>query len=634
MLFGRKPKVLRLSFHPASFCDRFAHVNSSVKEQIDRAPESPGVYLFKGEKGKVLYVGKAIRLRNRLKSYVSPGRDERPSVLLLVPQIRDVEWLMTDTETEAILLENSLIKTHRPRYNIALRDDKSFVSLRLTKHGFPRLFVTRTIVRDGSDYFGPYSSAKDVRQTLKLIQKLFLVRDCTDTFFRARSRPCLRYEIKRCSAPCVDLVNEAAYVEQVRHARLFLGGNKDQLVGRLQGEMDQASSEMRYEEAGRLRDRLSAIEGTFEPQKVESRSEDRDADAIGLSGDADATLIKVLKIRKGRWIAADEFLAEEPISSAALITRTFLQQYYLADFPGHPIPPQLLLASDVSDASAFETLLGDRAGRRVRILTPKRGTARKLLGLAEKNAASSFAERKRKSEKNQKVLAELAFKLKLNGPPKRIEGYDISSFHGAEPVGSMVVFVDGEADPTRYRHYTIRSVKGSNDFAMLKEMFDRRFAKLRPENRPDLLLVDGGRGQLRQAADALAEVGADIPILSIAKEKEAAPERLFLPGQKNPIVYPKSSPLLHLLQRVRDEAHRFGITRHRRARSKKTLQSVLGRVPGVGLKRQRSLLKNLGSAEKVSTASLEELLQVPGIPRSTAESIRDFFGKTDQPSEE
>ncbi|MFH1263392.1 MAG: excinuclease ABC subunit UvrC [Pseudomonadota bacterium] len=606
-----------------------------MRAQIDRAPLSPGVYIFRGEGKKILYVGKAIRLRDRLKAYVPPVKDERPSVLLLVPQIREVEWLITDTEKEAILLENSLIKTHRPRYNISLRDDKSYVSLRLTKHAHPRLFVTRNIVRDGSEYFGPYSSAAGVRQTLKLIQQLFRVRDCTDSFYSQRSRPCMRYEIKRCTAPCVALVTPEAYAEQVRQACLFLIGQKDELVARLRKEMEEASEGTRFEEAALLRDRLADVEGTLEPQEVESRSDERDADAIGLSGDADATLIKVLKIRKGRLIAADEFLTEEPVGSSSEIVRAFFQEYYLADYPGHEIPPQLLLPIDVDDQSSFETLFAERAGHKVTLFVPKRGAAQRLLVLAERNAASAFGERKRKTEKNQRAMSELQFKLKLPRLPKRIEGYDISNLQGAEAVGSMIVFVDGEPDKTKYRQFNIRSVKVPDDFAMLREMFERRFRKMSAENRPDLILVDGGRGQLRQATEALREAGmTDLPIASIAKEREAQPDRIFLPGQKNPILFPRSSPVLHLLQGVRDEAHRFGITRHRRARSRATIGSVLNRIPGIGPKRQRALLRAFGSVDEISRAPLEELTKISGITAAAAQSIAKFFAKTEAPGEE
>ncbi len=618
-------------------------MKDTAREQIKRSPEGPGVYILKGKSQQILYVGKAIRLRDRLKSYLNLNRNERPSMTLLIPQVEEVEWLLTDNEKEALLLENSLIKAHRPRYNISLRDDKSYVSLRLTQHLFPRLFVTRQIDRDGSEYFGPYSSVSDLRQTLKLVQKIFLTRDCSDSFYDSRTRPCLRYQIKRCSAPCVGYVSQESYAEQVRHAKIFLSGNKELLISRLQSEMNQASMNLKYEEAAILRDRLTAIEETLRPQKVESRRDHRDADTIGLAGDSQATLIKVLKIRKGRLIGADEFLTHEPICADKEITRAFIAQYYLADFPGHEVPSQLLMEKKIEDLEMFQILLSERSGGKVKLLTPKRGAAHRLLKLAQRNAASSLAERKRKSDRTQKLLSELAQKLSLKSIPKRIEGYDISSFHGAQPIGSMVVFIDGEPDKSKYRHYGIRSVKGSNDFAMLREMFERRFQKLTESDRPGLILVDGGRGQLRQALDVLKNLNIqDLAVVSMAKEKELksksgkryAPERLFLPGQKNPLVFPSSSPLLHLLQRVRDEAHRFGITRHRRARKKETFQSILQRIPGVGLKRQRALLKSFGSVEGIQNASMEQLQAVSGFNKKVAQGVQDFFKRLPQLTQE
>ncbi|HLG20809.1 MAG TPA: excinuclease ABC subunit UvrC [Bdellovibrionota bacterium] len=618
-------------------------MHRNAAEQIERAPQSPGVYLLKGAEENVLYVGKAKRLRDRLKAYVVPGRDERPSVQILVPQVETVEWLLTDNEKEALLLENSLIKTHRPRYNILLRDDKSYASLRLTRHAFPRLFVTRKIVRDGSEYFGPYSSVADLRQTLKLIQKLFQIRDCSDSFFDRRTRPCLQHQIRRCTAPCVKWVREDQYAGQIQQAKLFLAGDKLTLIERLKSEMTAASTDQLYEEAAQLRDRMLAVEGTLEPQKVESRKDERDADAIGLAGDEDATLVKILKIRRGRLISADEFFVNEPISSAPEITRAFLQQYYLSDFPGHEIPPQLLVQHSVSDAAIFESLLADRCGRMVKILQPQRGTAHRLLLLSERNAVSSLAERKRRSERNVKLLENLQRKLHLPRLPKRIEGYDISNFHGAQPVGSRVTFIDGEADKTKYRHYGIRTVKGSNDFAMLHEMFERRFRTMSEDDRPDLVLVDGGKGQLRQIVEVARDLGiSDLSLASLAKEKELrsrsgrkyAPERVFLPGQKNPLIFAPSDPLLHLLQRVRDEAHRFGITHHRKARNKATLQSILSRIPGVGPKRQRALLKSLGSLERIQAASIEEISAVKGMTAPAARMLFDFFHRVEDASEE
>jgi len=618
-------------------------VHQAALEQIERAPQSTGVYLFKDEKKNILYVGKALRLRDRLKSYVKLNRDERPSIALLVPQIQEVEWLLTDNEKEALLLENSLIKSHRPKYNIELRDDKSYVSLRLTPHKFPRLFITRKIIKDGSVYFGPYSSVRDLRQTLKLLQRIFLLRDCSDSYFKNRSRPCLRYQIKRCSAPCVDYVDEAAYGAQVLQARQFLSGNKKDLIQSLHQSMVNASESQEYEKAAVLRDRFVAIQSTLEPQKVESRKDEQDADAVGIAGDGDATLLKVLKIRKGRLVGADEFLVQEPVSASEEIFRAFLQEYYLQGFPGREIPPQLLLPALMADAKSFEVLLSDQSQRRVRLHVPKRGKSFRLLKLAERNARSSLGERKRKSEHTTMLLNEVARKFKLRRFPKRIEGYDISTFHGAQPVGAMIVFMDGEADSTKYRHFNIRTVKGSNDFAMLKEMFERRFRKLDDTNRPDLVLVDGGKGQLRQAMDVLQKLQIEgFNVIAIAKEKELrtrsgkrlAPERFYVPGQKNAIVLPKSSKILHLLQRVRDEAHRFCITRHRKARKSSTLQSVLGQIPGIGPKRQKVLLKAFRSLDHIARATLDELKSTKGMTESCAAEVFNHFRSQKNASEE
>ncbi len=609
-------------------------MNKDAKAQISRAPASPGVYLLKDKNRKILYVGKAKNLRSRLKAYLHPERDERPSVTVLVPQVKEVEWILTDREKEALLLENSLIKTHRPRYNILLRDDKSYISLKLTPHPFPGLFATRKIVKDGAEYFGPYSSASDLRQTLNLIQKIFRIRDCGDSFFANRSRPCLQYQIRRCTAPCVGYVTEEGYAEQVRQVRLFLRGEKKELLVQLRSDMADASGELRYESAAALRDRIAAVEETLEPQQVESRRDFRDADAVGIAGDRTASLVKVLKIRAGRITGAEEFLVAEPVSASREIVRAFLAQFYLSETRARDVPDDIFLPQPVGDSESFEALLGEIAGHRIRLLEPKRGSGLHWLRLAERNAVSSLEERKRKSELNRDLLDGLKRSLNLKRLPRRIEGYDISNLGGAEPYGSLVVFSDGEPDKTRYRHYRIRSVKGSNDFAMLREVFERRFRNLDEEPQPDLVLVDGGKGQLRQIMDVVREIGIqDMDLASIAKEKELrsrsgtkyAPERIFLPGRKNPIVFPSASPVLHLLMRVRDEAHRFGITRHRKSRGKKSLQSVLLRVPGIGPHRLKVLIRFFGTVEKIRETSLESLSSVPGMTAASAGSVFRFF---------
>jgi excinuclease ABC subunit C len=432
----------------------------------------------------------------------------------------------------------------------------------------------------------------------------------------------------------VGLVSEAGYAEQVRGATQFLLGDKAGVVRELRARMEEASGSQRYEEAATHRDRMRAVEETLEPQRIEDRRDRRDADAIGLAGDDTATLVKVLKVRDGRVTGADEYFVPEPVAAGSEIARAFLQHHYLAETLDRMPPPELFLGVRVPDEGGFESLLSERRGRRVRLVRPKRGRGLRLLRLAERNAAASLAERKRRSERNEALLGELGRALRLARIPRRIEGYDISNLHGAEPYGSMVVFTDGEADRNRYRYYRIRSVKGSNDFAMLREVFERRFRKLEDENRPDLVLVDGGKGQLRQAVDVLREAGVSgVELVSIAKEKELvsrsgkkyAPERIFLPGQKNPLVFAPSSPVLHLLQRVRDEAHRFGITRHRRSRGKSALASILRRIPAVGPSRQKALVRALGSVERIAASSVEELSRVAGMTRPAARSVYDFF---------
>lgn len=612
-----------------------------IQEKILRAPQEPGVYIFKDAKDRCLYVGKANNLRNRLQAY-SLLRDERPSVGLMVPKIEHVEWFLTEHEKEAFILENNLIKSYRPKYNIMYRDDKSYISLKISKHTYPRLFKTRNIVQDGSQYFGPFTSVSAVNATLKLIQKIFQVRDCTDHYFAQRTRPCLRHQIKLCSAPCVNNISKENYLEQVLQIRDFMKGDTSRIVRNMRAEMATASQNMEYEKAASLRDRIHAIEQTVQPQQAESRKNQRNADAIGLFGDQDATIIKLLKIRNGKMTGVDEFFVEEPFTSASEILRSFIQQHYINVISKSEIPSELILKQTFPDLDVALDLLSEAKGTKVKVYFPEKGEKLKLLNIAEKNAETSFHERKRKSENNHKILVEIQSMLGLKSLPKKIEGYDISNFQGMHSYGSHVVFVDGERDRSQYRLYKIKSVQGPNDFASLKEMLERRLKKIDSNSVPDLLLIDGGRGQLRQAVDVLADLKLDIPVVSIAKEKDLvsrsgtkyAPERLYLPGQKNPIVLVPSSPVLHLFQRIRDEAHRFGIENHRRRRSKETIHSLLKQIRGVGPKKQRILLTSFSSIEAIQRATLEEIVAVQGIDQKTAESIFSFFRKFSSSDEE
>lgn len=616
-------------------------MKKELQEKILRAPQSPGVYIFKDAKDRYLYVGKANNIRSRLQSY-SMLRDERPSIPLMVPKIEHVEWFLTDHEKEAFILENNLIKSYRPKYNIMYRDDKSYVSLKLSKHAYPRLFKTRNIVQDGSQYFGPFTSVAGVNHTLKLIQKIFQVRDCTDHYFAQRVRPCLRHQIKLCSAPCVGNIPKEEYMEQVLQIRDFMKGDTSNIVKKMKADMDHAAQQTEYEKAASLRDRIYAIEEIVKPQRAESRRNQRNTDAIGIFGDQDATIIKLLKIRNGKMTAVEEFFVEEPVTSSSEILRSFIQQHYINVISGSNIPSELILKESVPDLNLALDLLSEQKGTKVRACFPEKGEKFKLLNLAEKNAQTSFLERKRKSEVNLKILSDIQTLLHLPNIPKKIEGYDISNIQGMHSYGSHVVFVDGERDRSQYRLYKIKTVTGPNDFASMKEMLERRLKKVDSNNRPDLLLIDGGKGQLRQAIDVLKELKLDIPVVSIAKEKELvsrsgtkyAPERLYLPGQMNPIVLVPSSPVLHLFQRIRDEAHRFGIENHRRRRSKETIHSLLKQIPGVGPKKQRILLTSFDSIEAIQRATLEEIEAVVGIDQKTAQSIFSFFRAMSSSNEE
>ncbi|MCB0271420.1 MAG: excinuclease ABC subunit UvrC [Bdellovibrionales bacterium] len=609
-------------------------MKEQVKEQISRAPKQPGVYIFKNAAGAYLYVGKAIRLKDRLRSYINPQSDSRPSIALMVPKVDTVEWFVTDNEKEALILENNLIKTYRPKYNIMYRDDKTYLSLKLTKHVYPRLYKTRNIMHDGGTYFGPFSSVSSVNHTLKLLQKIFQVRDCTDYFFKTRIRPCLRYQIHLCSAPCVKKVSQDEYMEQVLQIQDFMKGDYKSIVGMLEDKMKKASVDMQYEQAAHYRDQILAIEETLTPQKAESREAFQDhLDVVGITGDEQATLIKLVKIRAGTLVDADEYYLDESIRFKEDVLRSFMQLYYLEDFSQRTFPKEILLPFSFEDAHAMEELLADKAKHALHIRIPQKGKKKKYVDLATKNAEVIFLEKKRQSTKTLQTLEDIQKKFQLPTLPKRIEGYDISNFQGMQSFGSQVVFTNGEKDTNQYRIYSIKTVKGPDDFASLREVLTRRLKKLQDHQKPDLLLIDGGKGQLAQAVEVLSKLELNIPVLSIAKEKELktksgikyAPERIYIPGQKNSVVFPIQSPILQLFQRVRDEAHRFGLKHHRNQRSKQTLSSMLTQIPGIGTTRQKRLLSHFGSIDHIQRATKEELLRVTGMNDVTATSVLQYF---------
>ena len=587
---------------------------------------------MRDDRGKVIYVGKAKDLRARVRAYFhSP--DGRCQVEFLVRRVADIETLVTSSDKEALILENNLIKQYKPRYNIRLKDDKSYLSIKVTtQHAWPRIFTTRKIVKDGNRYFGPFSSAVAARETLDIVEKHFLLRNCTEHNFKNRSRPCLQYQIKRCLAPCVLPVSQPDYRERVRQAVLFIEGKQDELLSELRQKMAEKSEAMEFEAAAKIRDQIQAVEKTLEKQRMVSHW-GSDQDVFGLYREGGFIEVQVLFVRQGKLTGSQSYSLEDLEFPDEEVMGALLQQFY----QGHRfIPDEILLPVELDDREVREDYLRENKGKRVSILSPQRGAKNELVEMARENARQSFSERHDQAKAREKMLKELQSKLRLRNYPQRIECFDISMLHGAHAVGSMVTFVNGEPDKSRYRHYRIRSIdasSGGDDFGMMLEVLKRRFARGREEeDLPDLVVVDGGKGQLAMALAAMADVGVKgVEAVGLAKmrvqsaprsaEIERSEERVFLPGQTNPVILKRNSNALFLLQRVRDEAHRFAITHHKKLRTRQTLFSTLDRIPGVGGARKRALLRAFGSIKRIEKATLEELLKVPSMNEKTAQEI-------------
>jgi excinuclease ABC subunit C len=604
---------------------------TDVEDRLSRIPAEPGVYLLRDKHRKVIYVGKAKSLRNRVRMYFRGG-DERLQVPYLVSRVEDVETLVTRNEKEALILENNLIKQYKPRYNIRLKDDKSYVSVKVTvEEEWPRVLVTRKILRDKSRYFGPFHSAWAVRESLDAIRKVFPLRTCSDTVFRNRSRPCLEYQIKRCPGPCCLVVDRDQYARSLKSAMLFLEGKNDELVRDLRTRMETASEALRFEEAARLRDQIRALEKTAEPQEMVSHF-GIDQDVFGLYREGGFIEIQVLTIRQGKLSGSLAYGLDDREFPDEEVIAEVLGQYYSG---GRFIPDEVLVPVDLDDAEVRASYLSDLKQKSVKVFRPQRGDKVRLCEMAAENARQSFAARRDSEDKRSRMVAELQKSLGLRSAPKRIECFDISNLQGRQIVGSMVVFDEGEPDKNRYRRYRVKSVPGQDDFASLYEVLKRRYTRALEEKAfPDLLVIDGGKGQLGVASAVLAELGIhDLDLVSLAKDRVArdprspeirhSEERVFLPNRKNPVVLPRNSTALFLLQRVRDEAHRFAITFHRALRGRERLRSVLDDVPGVGPTRRRRLLQHFGSLRRLMAASAEELTVVPGIGPDLAVVIVD-----------
>ena len=611
-------------------------VGSSVLAQkLAALAARPGVYLLKDRCGKVIYVGKAKSLRSRVRTYFRGG-DERLQVPFLMQRVVDFESLVTASDKEALILENNLIKQYKPRYNIRLKDDKSYVSVKVTvQDPWPRVLVTRKIVKDGSRYFGPFASAYSVRQTLDTIRKVIPLRTCSDGVFRNRSRPCLEYQIKRCLGPCCLPVDRTRYEAHLREAMMLLSGKRVQLIGQLRATMAQAAEEMRFEDAARLRDRLRAIDKTQERQQAVTHW-GGDQDVFGFYREGGFIEAQVLLIRQGKLTGNQVYRVDDFALPDEEVVRAMVTQFYQGS---RYIPDEVVLPLELEDQTVRAEYLSERRGRRVEILFPQRGDRVRLLEMARDNAQQTFRERYESERHYERVSDELQRQLRLRNAPKRVECFDISNMLGQLAVGSMVTFDEGQPDTSRYRRFRVKTVAGADDFAMMYEVLSRRYARAKREGEyPDLLVVDGGKGQLNVALRVLRDLDIDeVDTIGLAKMRvvrapraaviERSDERVFLPGRRNPLILRRNSNALFLLQRVRDEAHRFAVTYHRTLRGKERLRSVLDGIPGVGAERRRRLLRAFGSVKRMREAGIEELSRVPSISARLAATIREALDR-------
>jgi excinuclease ABC subunit C len=594
-----------------------------LTEKLERLPDRPGVYLYKDAKGQVVYVGKAASIRARVRSYFQASRTRDAKTDALVDHIADLDYIVTGNELEAMILESNLVKRHRPRYNIILRDDKHYPFLRLTTdEEFPRLLVARRVQKDGATYYGPFYPATALRETLRLVRALFPLRTCSIRIDGAAERPCLQYYIHRCNAPCTGWETREGYARTVRDVEAFLEGRDEDLVRRLTAEMEEAAAQERYERAGILRDQIQALNTVRERQKIIS-VEPEDQDIFGLARQGSEACVQLFFVRRGRLLGREAFFLDKLGSASdGELLSALLRQFYSKSV----VPPrEVLLSTEIPEEALVGEWLARLRDGRAELVVPQRGRKRELVAMAEENAVLALQTHLlARSSRRQVVAEELRRELGLPEAPNRIEGFDISNIQGQEAVGAMVVWEAGAMKKDDYKRFKIRTVPGADDFAMMAEVLRRRYGKALEEGGvlPDLVLLDGGRGQLSQGLRVLEELGLDyLPIVALAKREE----EVYHPGSLHPLVLDLASPALQTLQRIRDEAHRFAITYHKKLRQKRTLVSVLDQIPGVGPTIRTNLLKSLGSARRVRAASVAELAAVPKITPKLAQRIHDFF---------
>lgn len=615
-----------------------------LDEKLKLLPTRPGVYLYRDADGNIIYVGKAVSLKHRVRSYFQPGAQHQPRTKLMLKKVADLDFIITDSEVEALILEQNLIKEERPRYNVLLKDDKSYPYLKVTlQEKYPRVQITRRRVKDGSRYFGPYTHVGAVNETLRLLKKIFPFRSCKQRELSPRERPCLNHHIKRCLGPCCGLVDSEAYRAMINEVCLFLEGRQEDLIKRLAARMAEAAEKLQFEQAAGLRDQLQAVREVIEKQKIISGGFE-DQDVLALARAFDEACIMVFFVRSGKLIGREPFMLKgtQDLSRPEILA-AFVKQYYnRIDY----IPREILLSEDIGEEKVvIEEWLSKDKKAKVFLKAPRRGDKKKLLEMAAQNAlltleqaqSSEIASRDGAME----TLTELAVALGLERPPHRLECYDISNTQGTDSVAAMVVFEAGKPAKDQYRRFKIHTVEGPDDFASLQEVIRRRFTRAQEEREllrtgqvpnqeakfhrlPDLILVDGGKGQLSAVRQVMHELEvADIPTFGLAEEEEL----LFAEGSPDSLALPEDSRALYLLQHLRDEAHRFALTYHRNLRGKAGLKSLLDEVEGIGAARRRSLLQAFGSLAGIEQASLEELAAVGGMNKKAAQAVYKFFHK-------
>ncbi len=601
-------------------------------------PTKPGCYIMRNQAGDVIYVGKAINLRNRVRSYFQERADQERKVLKLVEQVQDLEWIVVGSELEALILEMNLIKKYRPRFNVRLKDDKRYPYIKVhLQQPFPKVTVTRQMVNDGARYFGPYTSVWAVHQTLDLLRHIFPYLTCDREITGKDARPCLYYDIKLCSGPCIGAIDQAGYRQLIQDLCSFLDGHTDPIVNRLKTEMSSAAEALNFEKAALIRDQLNSIERVVEKQKVISNDQS-DSDVLALARADGEACVQIFFIRNGKLMGREYFVLEgtEEIPDADVIGE-FLKQFYSE---AAAIPDKVLLPNEIEEALIINQWLNSRrGGQKVELLVPKSGTNSELVAMAAENAVETLQALKAQWEadknKQTEALTEIQQALHLPEPPNRIECYDISNTQGNASVGSMVVFEQGTPSRGMYRHFNIKTVSGPDDFSSMEEVLTRRFKRWQSAQEsqqvgakpdpsfsvlPDLLIVDGGKGQLGRAVKVLEEFSLTelVPVMGLAKQQE----EIFRPHTEESIILPKHSQGLYLIQRVRDEAHRFAITAHRKARGKIGVASRLDAIPGIGPKRRRALLERFGDIEGIRQASVEALQEVSGITEEIAQALK------------